>query len=146
MVFAHHVIYQVSCPSHPSREAPPERTGFSHTIFNPSPPHAAFRPRLRQPFHDKIPPVIPLTPQHPYVGNLVGIIFLDRGPGASLIARGTGARSVKLGERASSISWARLWSPMRVPRAEGCPLSSTSIEQASGLQRGHPGLCKPAVF
>merc|ERR1712113_993186 len=59
MVFEHHIIYQVSCPSHPSREAPPERGWYSNTILfirfraHPTPPG---RPRqseegIRTPYY-----------------------------------------------------------------------------------------------
>merc|ERR1712113_1308520 len=47
-VFATHTIYTVSCPSHSSREAPPERGGYSQPILLTrfrAPPTPPGRPR-----------------------------------------------------------------------------------------------------
>ena len=67
-LFANHIICQVSCPSHPSREAPPERGQYSRTILFirfRAPPTPPWRPRqseegIREPYYFQVS-----CPSHP---------------------------------------------------------------------------------
>ena len=72
-VFANHIIYQVSCPYHASREAPPERGGYPNTILFirfRAPPTPPGKPRLSEEG----------TPIPYYLQGVVRLLPLQGGP------------------------------------------------------------------